>query len=143
MTQVAIAVAGVIVGALAVYFGLQARGGGGGAQRAEAERLLSEAKQQLEGARANAETMRKEAAQAEKDGTAVAASLNGKKSTILSEARSVKTKAPGPTASTKTKPKRRFGRTQNPTSPTAPWTRPYTACADCSARRVPCGLRPA
>jgi hypothetical protein len=37
-------------------------------------------------------TMRKEAAQAEKDGTAVAASLNGKKSKILTEARSVKTK---------------------------------------------------
>jgi hypothetical protein len=37
-------------------------------------------------------TMRKEAAQAEKDGTAVAASLNGKKSKILAEARSVKTK---------------------------------------------------
>ena len=36
--------------------------------------------------------MRKEAAQAEKDGTAVAASLNGKKSKILAEARSVKTK---------------------------------------------------
>ena len=37
-------------------------------------------------------TMRKEAAQAEKDGTAVAASLNGKKAKILAEARSVKTK---------------------------------------------------
>jgi hypothetical protein len=37
-------------------------------------------------------TMRKEAAQAEKDGTAVAASLNGKKSKILAEARTVKTK---------------------------------------------------
>jgi hypothetical protein len=37
-------------------------------------------------------TMRKEAAQAEKDGTAVAVSLNGKKSKILAEARSVKTK---------------------------------------------------
>jgi hypothetical protein len=37
-------------------------------------------------------TMRKEAAQAEKDGTAVAASLNGKKSKILSEARTVKSK---------------------------------------------------
>ncbi|HUQ21511.1 MAG TPA: hypothetical protein VM049_00695 [Gaiellaceae bacterium] len=36
--------------------------------------------------------MRKEAAQAEKDGTAVAASLNGKKSKIMTEARSVKTK---------------------------------------------------
>jgi len=36
--------------------------------------------------------MRKEAAQADKDGTAVAASLDGKKSKILSEARSVKTK---------------------------------------------------
>jgi hypothetical protein len=36
--------------------------------------------------------MRKEAAQAEKDGTAVAASINGKKSKILAEARSVKTK---------------------------------------------------
>ncbi len=37
-------------------------------------------------------TMRNEAAQAEKDGTAVAASLNGKKNKILTEARSVKTK---------------------------------------------------
>ena len=37
-------------------------------------------------------TMRKEAAQAEKDGTAVAASLDGKKGKILTEARSVKTK---------------------------------------------------
>ena len=37
-------------------------------------------------------TMRKEAAQAEKDATAVAAALDGKKSKILSEARSVKTK---------------------------------------------------
>jgi len=37
-------------------------------------------------------TMRQEAAKAEKDGTAVAASLNGKKSKILQEARSVKTK---------------------------------------------------
>lgn len=37
-------------------------------------------------------TMRQEAAQAEKDGTAVAASFNGKKSKILQEARSVKTK---------------------------------------------------
>jgi hypothetical protein len=37
-------------------------------------------------------TMRQEAAQAEKDGTAVAASINGKKGKILSEARSVKTK---------------------------------------------------
>ena len=36
--------------------------------------------------------MRKEAAQAEKDGTAVASSLNGKKSKILAEARTVKTK---------------------------------------------------
>jgi hypothetical protein len=36
--------------------------------------------------------MRKEAAEAEKDGTAVAASINGKKSKILAEARSVKTK---------------------------------------------------
>lgn len=36
--------------------------------------------------------MRKEASQAEKDGTAVASSLNGKKSKILSEARTVKTK---------------------------------------------------
>ena len=36
--------------------------------------------------------MRKEAEQAEKDGTAVAASINGKKSKILAEARSVKTK---------------------------------------------------
>ena len=38
------------------------------------------------------QTMRKEAAQAEKDGTAVAASINGKKGKILAEARSVKTK---------------------------------------------------
>ncbi|MHB1243498.1 MAG: hypothetical protein ACYC1P_08890 [Gaiellaceae bacterium] len=37
-------------------------------------------------------TMRQEAAKAEKDGTAVAASFNGKKSKILQEARSVKTK---------------------------------------------------
>jgi len=37
-------------------------------------------------------TMRKEAVQAEKDGTAVAATLDGKKSKIMSEARSVKTK---------------------------------------------------
>ena len=37
-------------------------------------------------------TMRKEAALAEKEGTAVAASLNGKKSKILAEARTVKTK---------------------------------------------------
>jgi hypothetical protein len=37
-------------------------------------------------------TMRKEAAQAEKDGTAVAASLNGKKGKILAEARTVKKK---------------------------------------------------
>ena len=36
--------------------------------------------------------MRTEAAQAEKDGTAVAASINGKKSKILAEARSVKAK---------------------------------------------------
>jgi hypothetical protein len=36
--------------------------------------------------------MRKEAVQAEKDGTAVAASINGKKSKILAEARTVKTK---------------------------------------------------
>lgn len=36
--------------------------------------------------------MRKEAAQAEKEGTAVAASLDGKKSKIFSEARSVKVK---------------------------------------------------
>ena len=36
--------------------------------------------------------MRKEAQQAEKDGTAVAASINGKKSKILAEARTVKTK---------------------------------------------------
>jgi hypothetical protein len=36
--------------------------------------------------------MRKEAEQAEKDGTAVAASINGKKSKILAEARAVKTK---------------------------------------------------
>ena len=38
------------------------------------------------------QTMRKEAAKAEKDGTAVAASFSGKKAKILSEARSVKTK---------------------------------------------------
>jgi hypothetical protein len=38
------------------------------------------------------QTMRKEAAKAEKDGTAVAASLNGKKGKILKEARAVKTK---------------------------------------------------
>ena len=38
------------------------------------------------------ETMRKEAAKAEKDGTAVAASFSGKKAKILSEARSVKSK---------------------------------------------------
>jgi hypothetical protein len=38
------------------------------------------------------QTMRKEAAKAEKDGTAVAASFNGKKGAILKEARSVKTK---------------------------------------------------
>lgn len=37
-------------------------------------------------------TMRKEAAQAEQEGTAVGASLNGKKSKILAEARTVKTK---------------------------------------------------
>jgi hypothetical protein len=37
-------------------------------------------------------TMRQEAAKAEKDGTAVAASQNGKKGKILAEARSVKTK---------------------------------------------------
>jgi hypothetical protein len=36
--------------------------------------------------------MHKEAVQAEKDGTAVAASINGKKSKILAEARTVKTK---------------------------------------------------
>jgi len=36
--------------------------------------------------------MRKEAERAEKDGTAVAASINGKKSKILAEARTVKTK---------------------------------------------------
>jgi hypothetical protein len=36
--------------------------------------------------------MRKEAEKAEKDGTAVAASINGKKSKILAEARTVKTK---------------------------------------------------
>ena len=36
--------------------------------------------------------MRKEAAQAEKDGTEVAAALNGKKGKILAEARTVKTK---------------------------------------------------
>ena len=38
------------------------------------------------------QTMRKEAALAEKEGTAVAASIDGKKGKILSEARSVKTK---------------------------------------------------
>ena len=38
------------------------------------------------------QTMRKEAAQAEKDGTAVAASFNGKKAKILAEARTVKRK---------------------------------------------------
>ena len=38
------------------------------------------------------QTMRKEAAQAEKDGTAVAASIDKKKGKILAEARSVKTK---------------------------------------------------
>jgi hypothetical protein len=38
------------------------------------------------------QTMRKEAAKAEKDGTAVAASFSGKKAKILSEARTVKTK---------------------------------------------------
>ena len=37
-------------------------------------------------------TMRQEAAKAEKDGTAVAATLDGKKGKILAEARSVKTK---------------------------------------------------
>jgi hypothetical protein len=37
-------------------------------------------------------TMRQEAAKAEKDGTKVAATFNGKKSKILQEARSVKTK---------------------------------------------------
>jgi hypothetical protein len=37
-------------------------------------------------------TMRQEAAKAEKDGTAVAGSFNGKKSKILAEARTVKTK---------------------------------------------------
>jgi hypothetical protein len=37
-------------------------------------------------------TMRQEAAQAEKDGTEVAAAINGKKGKILAEARSVKTK---------------------------------------------------
>jgi hypothetical protein len=38
------------------------------------------------------QTMRKEAAKAEKDGTTVAASFSGKKAKILSEARTVKTK---------------------------------------------------
>jgi hypothetical protein len=38
------------------------------------------------------QTMRKEAAKAEKDGTAIAASLDGKKGKILQEARSVKKK---------------------------------------------------
>jgi hypothetical protein len=41
---------------------------------------------------ASLKKMRKEALQAEKDGTAVAASINGKKSKILAEARTVKTK---------------------------------------------------
>jgi hypothetical protein len=41
---------------------------------------------------ASLKKMRKEAVQAEKDGTAVAASINGKKSKILAEARTVKTK---------------------------------------------------
>lgn len=51
------------------------------------EKLTSDRKlkQQLQ-------TMRKEAAKAEKDGTAVAASFSGKKAKILSEARSVKSK---------------------------------------------------
>jgi hypothetical protein len=38
------------------------------------------------------QTMRKEAQKAEKDGTTIAASFNGKKSKILQEARTVKTK---------------------------------------------------
>ena len=38
------------------------------------------------------QTMRKEAAKAEKDGTALAATFNGKKSKIMQEARSVRTK---------------------------------------------------
>ena len=41
---------------------------------------------------ASLKKMRKEAVQAEKDGTAVAASINGKKNKILAEARTVKTK---------------------------------------------------
>ena len=51
------------------------------------EKLTTDAK-----LRKQLKTMRQEAAKAEKDGTAVAASFNGKKSKILGEARTVKTK---------------------------------------------------
>jgi len=51
------------------------------------EKLTTDAK-----LRKQLKTMRQEAAKAEKDGTAVAAGLNGKKSKILAEARAVKTK---------------------------------------------------
>ena len=51
------------------------------------EKLTKDAK-----LRKQLKTMRQEAAKAEKDGTAVAASMNGKKSKILAEARTVKTK---------------------------------------------------
>ena len=51
------------------------------------EKLTTDAK-----LRKQLKTMRQEAAKAEKDGTAVAGSFNGKKSKILAEARTVKTK---------------------------------------------------
>jgi hypothetical protein len=51
------------------------------------EKLTTDAK-----LRKQLKTMRQEAAKAEKDGTAVAASMNGKKGKILAEARTVKTK---------------------------------------------------
>ena len=51
------------------------------------EKLTKDAK-----LRSQLKTMRREAAKAEKDGTAVAASMNGKKGKILAEARTVKTK---------------------------------------------------
>ena len=51
------------------------------------EKLTKDAK-----LRKQLKTMRQEAAKAEKDGTAVAASIDGKKGKILAEARSVKTK---------------------------------------------------
>ena len=51
------------------------------------EKLTKDAK-----LRKQLKTMRREAAKAEKDGTAVAASMNGKKGKILAEARTVKTK---------------------------------------------------